>query len=192
MEGISPEKVDFAHKVQKDAIRDPPYGGIAPDVRFEEPPLTSGGVVQPAPDRTHGDYPRLLDELLTMTKKRRGHGEGSIHQNKNGRWVARYWTDTPTGRKRRYLYGGTRREVQEQLIAALAERDRGVIVDDQLTVPTLGKAKLAKLQPHHVQRLYDEKGRIMSPASVRLIHSVLSGAQASGDVEAHQHESCRR
>lgn len=117
-------------------------------------------------------------------------------------------TYTPTGRKGRYIYAATRKEAQEKLVAALAERDRGVVVDDQLStgeflqqwlqsmegsvkrvtweryrhnvqhhiVPTLGKVKLAKLRPHHVQRLYDEKRRTMSPASVRLIHGVLSGA----------------
>jgi integrase len=140
--------------------------------------------------------------------KRRGHGEGSIGRSKAGRWIGRYGTDTPTGRKRIELRAATRKEVQENLIAALAERDKGVIVDDRLTVsdyleqwlgsmrgnvkdvtleryrhnvehhilPRLGSTKLSKLRPHNIQVLYDEKARTMSPASVRLIHGVLSGA----------------
>jgi len=42
--------------------------------------------------------------------------------------------------------------------------------------PALGKVKLAKLQPHHVQALYDEKRLHLSPATVQLIHGVLSSA----------------
>jgi integrase len=42
--------------------------------------------------------------------------------------------------------------------------------------PALGSAKLAKLAPARVQSLYDDKRRTLSPASVKLIHAVLSKA----------------
>ncbi len=42
---------------------------------------------------------------------KRGHGEGSIYQRKDGRWTA---SITVEGRKRKYIYGKTRKEVQEQ------------------------------------------------------------------------------
>ncbi len=56
---------------------------------------------------------------------RRGHGEGSIYQRKDGRWVA---SITLENRKRKYFYGDTRREVQEQLKIALREQQQGMLV----------------------------------------------------------------
>ena len=55
---------------------------------------------------------------------RRGHGEGSIYQRKDGRWVA---SITLENRKRKTLYGKTRREVQEKLKAALHEQQQGML-----------------------------------------------------------------
>lgn len=49
---------------------------------------------------------------------RRGHGEGSIYQRKDGRWAA---TITLEGQKRKTFYGKTRKEVQEKLRVALNE-----------------------------------------------------------------------
>ena len=61
-----------------------------------------------------------------MTKqKQRGHGEGSIYQRKDGRWAA---SITLEGRKRKTLYGKTRKEVQEQLKVALREQQQGTLV----------------------------------------------------------------
>jgi integrase len=144
--------------------------------------------------------------------KRRGNGEGNITLRNDGRWVARYTVETPTGPKPRKtisIYGKTRKEVADKLAAALADRNKGLTFDAEgLTVaeyldrwlastrdsvkpvsweryrsnvrlhisPIIGNVKLAKLAPHHVQSLYDEKRRTMSPASVRLIHGVLSAA----------------
>jgi len=53
---------------------------------------------------------------------RRGHGEGSIFQRKDGRWAA---SITLEGRKRKTFYGKTRREVQEKLKTALHEQQQG-------------------------------------------------------------------
>jgi len=55
---------------------------------------------------------------------RRGHGEGSIYQRKDGRWVA---SVTLEHRKRKYFYGDTRREVQEKLKMALHEQQQGML-----------------------------------------------------------------
>ena len=55
---------------------------------------------------------------------RRGHGEGSIYQRKDGRWVA---SVTLEHRKRKYFYGDTRREVQEKLKVALREQQQGTL-----------------------------------------------------------------
>jgi integrase len=56
---------------------------------------------------------------------RRGHGEGSIYQRKDGRWAA---SITLEGRKRKTFYGKTRKEVQEQLKVALLEQKQGTLV----------------------------------------------------------------
>ncbi len=56
---------------------------------------------------------------------RRGHGEGSIYLRKDGRWTASITTE---GRKRKYIYGKTRREVQEQLKIALREQQQGTLL----------------------------------------------------------------
>ena len=56
---------------------------------------------------------------------RRGHGEGSIYQRKDGRWVASITLDR---RKRKYFYGETRKEVQEQLKVALREQQQGMLL----------------------------------------------------------------
>ncbi len=59
---------------------------------------------------------------------RRGHGEGSIYQRKdNGLWctvVDLGWVDGK--RKRKYLYGKTRKEVSEKLKVVLRDQQRGV------------------------------------------------------------------
>jgi integrase len=59
---------------------------------------------------------------------KRGHNEGSIHERKD-----RYWTAVvdlgrgPDGkRKRKYIYGKTRREVAEKLKIALRHQQRGL------------------------------------------------------------------
>jgi integrase len=55
---------------------------------------------------------------------RRGHGEGSIYQRKDGRWVA---SITLEHRKRKYFYGETRKEVQEKLKTVLHEQQQGML-----------------------------------------------------------------
>ncbi len=118
---------------------------------------------------------------------RRGHGEGSIYQRKDGRWVA---SITLENRKRKELYGKTRKEVQEKLKVALRELQQGTLMTGpQQTVgeylyewlkmhkqvvrprtyeryeaivrlhlvPSLGRLPLQKLTGQHLQRLYTEK-----------------------------------
>ncbi len=54
----------------------------------------------------------------------RGHGEGTIYQRKDGRWVA---SITLENRKRKTFYGKTRKEVQEKLRIALNEQKQGIL-----------------------------------------------------------------
>src|SRR3954447_4339590 len=64
--------------------------------------------------------------------RRRGNGEGSITRHKkSGLWMARYWIETPTGRKRKTIYGGKREDVAKELAKALSESAEGLVFDDE-------------------------------------------------------------
>jgi Phage integrase, N-terminal SAM-like domain len=72
-----------------------------------------------------------------MAGGRRGHGEGSIHKRStDGRWTAVLDLGYQDGkRKRKYFYGDTRREVQEQLTSAKHAQQRGLpVVGEKQTV----------------------------------------------------------
>lgn len=58
-----------------------------------------------------------------------GNGEGSIGRRKSGGWMAQYVVHTAEGRKRRTVYGKTRKEVAEKLAKATADRDGGLVFD---------------------------------------------------------------
>jgi integrase len=68
--------------------------------------------------------------------KKNGNGEGGITRHKkSGLYMARYTVQTPTGPKRKTLYGKTRREVDEKLTKAKADRDQGLLFDaDNITL----------------------------------------------------------
>jgi integrase len=52
--------------------------------------------------------------------RRRGNGEGSItRHNKSGLHMARYYVETTAGRKRKIIYGKTRKEVADALTEEL-------------------------------------------------------------------------
>ena len=66
---------------------------------------------------------------------KRGNGEGSISRRSNGTWRAEYVVHTAEGRKRKTVYGKTRKEVSEKLAKALADRNGGLTFDaGKLTV----------------------------------------------------------
>ena len=61
--------------------------------------------------------------------KRRGNGEGSIYRRKDGLWVGQYKVWTHKGKKTKYIYGRTRKEVAAKLAKAIVDRDSGIVVD---------------------------------------------------------------
>ena len=67
---------------------------------------------------------------------RRGHGEGSIHRRKDGRWAAVVDLGYESGKRRRkYFYGKTRGEVQKKLVKANRDLQLGLPApSDRLTV----------------------------------------------------------
>ncbi len=57
--------------------------------------------------------------------RKNGNGEGSRPRKRpDGRWEARYWAETPTGRKRSSVYGKTRKEAVEKLAEAMTTREQ--------------------------------------------------------------------
>lgn len=68
--------------------------------------------------------------------KKRGHGEGSISQRKDGRWMGQITIGIdPTTKKLRRItfYGKTRREVQDKLREAQNQKDRGLLAEPSKT-----------------------------------------------------------
>ena len=67
----------------------------------------------------HGRRHTTSSETTVSNRRRRGRGEGSIYQRADGRWTAAVTIGTDqNGRQvRRYVYGGTKGEVQKQLAA---------------------------------------------------------------------------
>ncbi len=64
--------------------------------------------------------------------KKRGNGEGGITRHKkSGLYMARYTVQTPTGPKRKTIYGKEREEVAEKLIEALSNRNKGFIFEGE-------------------------------------------------------------
>ena len=136
--------------------------------------------------------------------------EGSIFQRKDSRWcglISLGWEGER--RKRKYFYGATAAEVQEQLLKARSDHSKGLPVSlerqtvgqflnrwltdsvkpsvrprtfesYELTVrlhlePELGKIRLEKLTPQHVQTVLNRKSRDgkLSARSVAYIRAVL-------------------
>jgi integrase len=70
--------------------------------------------------------PKEFERTGTLAE-RRGKGEGSIRKRPDGRWEASVEIEAEPGiaRRRKYIYGRTRREVQERLVVYLNELQDG-------------------------------------------------------------------
>ena len=68
--------------------------------------------------------------------RRRGHGEGSISHRGDGRWQAQIDLGYQNGKRRRkFIYGATRREAAQALTNALrAAQDGTLLTDERQTV----------------------------------------------------------
>jgi len=80
---------------------------------------------------------------------RRGHGEGSIHRRADGRWVAVLDLGWSNGKRRRkYVYGDTRREAAAKLQRVKDDVSRaGSPSDDRITVERYLRDWLAAVKP---------------------------------------------
>lgn len=145
-------------------------------------------------------------EVDSVKLTKRGHGEGSVYQRRDGRWAASIALD---GVRRSY-YGRTRREVQIKLATALRAREDGLLVPkaDQTVAayleqwltnvakpsirprtfesydlnvrrlrPHLGRIRINELTPAAIQATYGTLlRRGLSPRSVCQAHAVLHRA----------------
>lgn len=83
--------------------------------------------------------------------RKRGQNEGTIYKRADGRWEAQYTYQDATGRTRRKsIYGKTRKEVQQQLTAALAalDRDEAPLTDRQTVGQFLERWLADVVEPH--------------------------------------------
>lgn len=78
------------------------------------------------------DAPRDVATDKPKSKRRRGHGEGSITKLPDGRWQARIDLGYQNGKRRRKaLYGKTRHEVAQKLAKTLHEHQQGLPVTNE-------------------------------------------------------------
>jgi integrase len=62
-------------------------------------------------------------------KRKRVSGEGTYKKRKDGRWEAQYTVHTPSGTKRKSVYGRTKDEVATKLRKAIAENEGGLVFE---------------------------------------------------------------
>ena len=81
----------------------------------------------------------MTTETKKRETKRRGHGEGSIFHRSDGRWVAKVTIgyDAAGKRRRKTVYGKTKKEVQDKLTDLQQKKTLG-------TLPDAASAKVAK------------------------------------------------
>lgn len=120
-----------------------------------------------------------------MAAKKRANGEGTIYRRSNGTWSAQYTIWTPTGKKRRVVSGKTQAEVNQKLTRAKAERDGGLVFDDEnlrlgdylqrwleecvrnkVSASTYERYEYA-IRPHILPSLGDIKLKSLTPQHVR-------------------------
>jgi integrase len=92
-----------------------------------------------------------------MSKRRRGAGEGSIYQRPDGSWCGIVDQGIVNGkRKRKFIYGSTRKEVAEKLKQLLHQQQQGVNIDpERLTVAAFLDRWLEQvIKPHRRARTY--------------------------------------
>jgi integrase len=96
---------------------------------------------------------------------KRGNGEGSIYKQRDDLWAASITVETAQGRKRKYFYGKTRKEVQEKLAAALHDRQQGTFIAaptqtvEQYLADWLENSQRRSVKPRTYER-YEEVVRL--------------------------------
>lgn len=70
-------------------------------------------------------------------KRRRGSGEGTVYQRKDGRWEARLWAETPAGRRRLTKTTRSRKEAQDWLTVMRAKSMAGPLATPEAAKTTV-------------------------------------------------------
>jgi len=122
-----------------------------------------------------------------MTKRRRGAGEGSIYQRADGSWCAIIDLGMINGkRKRKFIYGSSRKDVTEKLKQLLHQQQQGVNIDpERLTVGDFLDRWLEQvIKPHRRARTYrsyaDTVRLHLTPRVGKQLLTKLTAAQVQG------------
>src|SRR5438045_388528 len=95
---------------------------------------------------------------------RRGHGEGSIYQRESdGKWCSVVDLGYVNGkRKRKVIYGRTRKEVAEQLKATLRDQQQGlpIAVERQTVKQFLGQWLDEVVEPNRRPRTHESYAQV--------------------------------
>lgn len=128
---------------------------------------------------------------------RRGHGEGTIYQRKDGRWVSAITVGyTETGaRERKWVYGKTRKEVAARLLELQSAQAEGLApTRDDVTVKKLIEAWMQEIVVPSVRpttrRSYEQLTRLhilpqlgkekLSRLDARMVQAWLRGRSEAG------------
>ena len=96
-----------------------------------------------------------------MSRKRRGRGEGSVHQRADGMWSGSVSLGYDAGgkRRRKVVYGTTKKEVQEKLRQLMNDVGTGKMVDAE-------RITLAKFLPGWLEGL-QARGKVKPTTALR-------------------------
>jgi integrase len=141
---------------------------------------------------------------------RRGNGEGTITQRKDGRWEARIDVSDGGRRRRKSIYGATRREVQERLTQVLRDQDQGLPVrtDERRKVgafleawlqdtirPSVRMSTYVSYEGHVRLHLVPAVGSIplmkLTPQHIRALHAKALEAGLTPKTVQHIHATLR-
>jgi integrase len=123
----------------------------------------------------------------TQTKRRRrGHGEGSIYQRADGRWVAEVNLGYIDGkRKRRTFYRKTRKEATATLTEELTRVQRGVSPSPTMTVEAFLHTWLAEtIDSHRAMRTVESYRSLVELHIIPQIGRIRLGKLTQSDVQA--------
>ena len=93
-------------------------------------------------------------------RKRRGKGEGTVFQRKDGRWEASFYLEN--GKRSRSVYGRTQREALQKLRAMQHEEKQGTLV-------TSPRQTLKQYLEHWLENVHKSKIRTSTYAGYRVI-----------------------
>ncbi|MGV9834251.1 site-specific integrase [Nocardia niigatensis] len=133
---------------------------------------------------------------------RRGNGEGTVYQRRDGRWEGAVHLSTVSGKVRRLrVYGATRAEAHTKLTQAIEEARRGILPDDRpLTLSEFldfwleheKRRPLTRNRHEIVVRLHIKPGlgnHRLNSLTIRMVQSFLDDLHENGKSIATIHQT---